>query len=219
MIKLAPSILSADFSNMGEQLKRIEKAGAEYVHIDVMDGHFVPNISVGVPLVKSISKTSDLVFDVHLMISDPGKYADVFIDSGADIVNWHLETETNHKELIKSIKSRGKKAGLTIKPMTEATAVFEYLPLLDLVLIMTVEPGFGGQKMIGSCLKKIREIRDFADSKNLCMDVEADGGIDLDNVADVMKSGANVIVAGSAVFNEKGIENNVFAFKEIFKNK
>ena len=217
MIKLAPSVLSADFANIGLELEKIEKAGAEYVHIDVMDGHFVPNISVGIPFVKSIRKASNLVFDVHLMISEPGRYADGFIDSGADIVNIHSEANGNITEILRHIRARGKKAGLTIKPRTPAEAVFPFLPLLDLILIMTVEPGFGGQKMIPECLEKVEKIRAWADKLKLSPDIEVDGGIDLNNAADVVKRGANVIVAGSAVFNNKGVEKNVTAFKKIFE--
>lgn len=197
---LSPSILSADFWRLGEQIKEVEAAGVPWVHIDVMDGLFVPSISYGMPVIASIRKGTDLFFDVHLMIDKPERYIEDFAKSGADLINFHLEATSRAEETIAKIRSTGKKAGITIKPGTPAGAVEPYLKLVDMVLVMTVEPGFGGQKLIPECIGKVTEIRRMIAEKGLDVDVEVDGGINLDNVETAIAAGANVIVAGSAVF-------------------
>lgn len=197
---LSPSILSADFWRLGEQIKEVEAAGVPWVHIDVMDGLFVPSISYGMPVIASIRKGTDLFFDVHLMIDKPERYIEDFAKSGADLINFHLEATSRAEETIAKIRSTGKKAGITIKPGTPAQAVEPYLKLVDMVLVMTVEPGFGGQKLIPECIGKVTEIRRMIAEKGLDVAVEVDGGINLDNVETAIAAGANVIVAGSAVF-------------------
>lgn len=204
---LSPSILSADFCKLGEQIKEVELAGARYLHIDVMDGIFVPSISYGMPVIKSIRKCSDIFFDVHLMIDRPERYLKEFAESGADLINFHLEATADVKGTIARIRRLGKKVGITIKPATPAQAVEPYLELTDLVLVMTVEPGFGGQKLIPECLDKVREIHKMITDKGLFVDVEVDGGINAENVELALEAGANVIVAGSAVFRNDITEN------------
>lgn len=204
MFKVSPSVLAADFAKLGDELKKIEKAGAVYAHLDVMDGIFVPNLSFGAPMISSIRKAnSNLIFDVHLMITEPQRYVDDFIKAGADILTIHYESCENPLEVIKYIKSKECKAGLSIKPATPAEAVFDMLPELDMLLVMTVEPGFGGQKMMPEMLEKVRKIRKYANEKGINIDIEVDGGLTADNVGMATAAGANVIVAGSAVYNAK----------------
>lgn len=205
---LSPSILSADFCKLGEQIKKVEEAGAQYLHIDVMDGLFVPSISYGMPVIASVRKCTEMFFDVHLMIEKPERYVKQFADSGADLINFHIEATEDVVGTIEKIRALGKKVGITIKPATPAAAVEPYLELVDMVLVMTVEPGFGGQKLIYECLDKVTEIRQMVKNKGLSTDIEVDGGIDADNVHLALEAGANVIVAGSAVF-KNDIEENV----------
>ena len=204
---LSPSILAADFSRLGEQIKEVERAGAKYLHIDVMDGVFVPDISFGMPVILSIRKCTDIVFDVHLMIDRPERYIKEFADCGANLINFHLEATDNVTGTIQKIRFLGKKVGITISPETPARAVEPYLKLVDMVLVMTVKPGFGGQALIPECLDKVREIRVMVMEKGLRTDIEVDGGIRVDNVELALEAGANVIVAGSAIFQNKIAEN------------
>lgn len=204
---LSPSILAADFSRLGEQIKEVERAGAKYLHIDVMDGVFVPDISFGMPVILSIRKCTDIVFDVHLMIDKPERYIKEFADCGANLINFHLEATENVTGTIQKIRFLGKKVGITISPETPARAVEPYLKLVDMVLVMTVKPGFGGQALIPECLDKVREVRAMVREAGLRTDIEVDGGIRVDNVELALEAGANVIVAGSAVFRNNISEN------------
>lgn len=216
---LSPSILAADFWRLGEQIKEIQEAGAGYLHIDVMDGVFVPSISFGMPVISSLRKMTDIFFDVHIMITEPERYAAEFVKCGADMVTFHLEATQKVEETIESIRSAGAKVGISIKPGTPAEAVEPYLEQVDMVLVMTVEPGFGGQKYIEGCTEKVRQVRHMITQKGLEVDVQVDGGITADNVQTVLEAGANVIVAGSAVF-KNSITENVKAFQREFeKNK
>ena len=202
MIKFSPSILSADFTRLGEELQNRAEVGIAYIHVDVMDGHFVPNLSMGVPVVKSLRRLSDLVLDVHLMIDTPIKYVDTFCKAGADILTIHVEADTpeNIRKTLEMIRERGVRPGLSIKPGTPAEAILPYLDLLDLVLVMTVEPGFGGQSFMEDMMPKLRTIRAWIDEKRPGCDLEVDGGVNVKTAGICTANGADVLVAGSAYF-------------------
>ena len=214
MIKLAPSILSADFSRLLEDVKKVEEAGCEYLHIDVMDGHFVPNITLGPNIVKSLRKDVNMVFDAHLMIENPDMYIKDFAEAGCDIIVVHQEACKHLHRTIQNIKSYNIKAGVALNPATPIETIKHILKDVDMVLIMTVNPGFGGQSFIDSMIDKIRELKAIVVEQNLNIDIQVDGGIKPSNVADVVKAGANVIVAGSAIFNSSDIKETVIEFRE-----
>ncbi len=203
MLIISPSILAADFTRLGEEVKKVENAGVPYLHLDVMDGHFVPNMSFGMPLIASLRKQSEAVFDVHLMITDPARYVDDFIQAGADLITIHYESCENPAEVVRYIKSRGIKAAVAIKPATPAEVLFPMLKDLDMALVMTVEPGFGGQKLIPETVEKVRTLRKFANDNGLSVDIQVDGGITAENLPLVTEAGATVVVAGSAIFKSE----------------
>ena len=214
MIKLAPSILSADFARLLEDVKKVENAGCEYLHIDVMDGHFVPNITLGPNVVKSLRKDVDMVFDAHLMIENPDQYIKEFVDAGCDIIVVHQEACRHLHRTIQNIKSYGIKAGVSLNPATPIETIKYVLQDVDMVLLMSVNPGFGGQSYIPVVTEKIKELKALIDEMNLDIDIEVDGGVKPSNIAEVVNAGANVIVAGSAIFNAGNIDEAVKSLRE-----
>ena len=214
MIKLAPSILSADFARLLEDVKKVEKAGCEYLHIDVMDGHFVPNITLGPGIVKSLRKDVNMVFYAHLMIENPDNYIKEFADAGCDIIVVHQEACTHLHRTIQNIKSHGIKAGVALNPATPIETIKYVLQDVDMVLLMSVNPGFGGQSYIPVVTEKIKELKALIDEMNLDIDIEVDGGVKPSNIAEVVNAGANVIVAGSAIFNAGNIDEAVKSLRE-----
>ena len=214
MIKLAPSILSADFARLLEDVKKVEKAGCEYLHIDVMDGHFVPNITLGPGIVKSLRKDVNMVFDAHLMIENPDNYIKEFADAGCDIIVVHQEACTHLHRTIQNIKSHGIKAGVALNPATPIETIKYVLQDVDMVLLMSVNPGFGGQSYIPVVTEKIKELKALIYKMNLDIDIEVDGGVKPSNIAEVVNAGANVIVAGSAIFNAGNIDEAVKSLRE-----
>lgn len=209
MIKIAPSILSADFARLGEEIKSAEEAGADLIHVDVMDGHFVPNITIGPPVVKAVKKIASIPLDVHLMIEEPDKYIKAFAESGADIITVHSEACVHLHRTVQNIKERGVQAAVSLNPATSLSNIEFILPFVDMVLLMSVNPGFGGQQFIQEVLPKIKELRNIVDQKKYVMDIEVDGGINVDNVADVAHAGADIVVMGSAFYNSDNYAETV----------
>jgi len=214
MIKIAPSLLSADFAHLAEEISRVEAAGADMLHIDVMDGHFVPNLTFGPPVVAAIRKVTKLPFDVHLMINHPQALIPAFIDAGADLITIHAEADAHLHRAVQAIKSQGVRAGIALNPASSLSMVEEILPDVDMVLIMTVNPGFGGQKFIGSMLDKIARLRQLIDNRRLDVDIQVDGGINPDTARQVVAAGANILVAGSAVYGSPDVAKAIAALRE-----
>jgi ribulose-phosphate 3-epimerase len=215
MIKLAPSILSADFAHLGEQIDEVARAGADYVHVDVMDGHFVPNITIGAPVVASIRRATALPLDVHLMIEHPERYISQFAQAGADIITVHVEASAHLHATIRLIKDLGAKAGVSLNPPTPLAVIEEFLPHVDLVLIMSVNPGFGGQSFMPETLPKIADMRKLLNNRELHAELEVDGGINADNAPDIVEAGADILVAGNSIFGaQEGISEAIRRLRE-----
>ncbi len=214
-IKISPSILSADFSQLGKEIERLEEAGADMIHVDVMDGHFVPNLTIGPPVIKSLRKYTNLIFDVHLMISPVHKYIKDFADAGANLITIHPEATENLKESLDLIKSLNKKAGVSLNPDSKIELIEEILKDIDLVLVMSVYPGFGGQKFIPEVISKIKKLKEIKDKRNLNFDIEVDGGINFENSKSVIDAGANILVSGTTIFksNDGNIKKNIDTLK------
>jgi ribulose-phosphate 3-epimerase len=214
-IQISPSILSADFSQLGNEIKRLEEGGADLIHVDVMDGHFVPNLTIGPPVIKALKKNCSIKFDVHLMISPVHKYIDAYADAGADIITIHPEATDDLSASIKKIKDLGKKVGVSLNPETKVSIIKDYLEQIDLVLIMSVNPGFGGQKFMPEVLNKIKELKNIQKEKNLDFDIEIDGGINFENSKIAIEAGANILVSGTTIFksNNGDIKKNIDLLK------
>jgi ribulose-phosphate 3-epimerase len=213
-IDIAPSILSADFSRLSEEIEAVERGGATILHVDVMDGHFVPNLTVGLPVVKSISRSTRLPIDAHLMISEPGRYAEQFVEAGAKMVSVHVEADAHLHRTLSSIKAAGAQAGVVLNPATPIESLTESLPFVDYVLVMSVNPGFGGQRFIATSVDKVRRLRRMIEDRKLETRIEIDGGIDKENIATVVAAGAEIIVAGSAIFGSQDPEAAVRGLRE-----
>jgi ribulose-phosphate 3-epimerase len=216
-IQISPSILSADFNQLGNEIKRLKDGGADMIHVDVMDGHFVPNLTIGPPIIKALKKQSSMIFDVHLMISPVHEYIKAYSDAGADIITIHPEATDNLKLSILKIKELNKKVGVSLNPETKVDVILEHLDKIDLVLIMSVNPGFGGQKFMPEVLNKIKELKKIQENKNLDFDIEIDGGINFDNSKIAIEAGANILVSGTTIFksNDGDIKKNI----ELLKSK
>jgi ribulose-phosphate 3-epimerase len=214
-IQISPSILSADFSQLGNEIKRLEEGGADMIHVDVMDGHFVPNLTIGPPVIKALRKQCSIKFDVHLMISPVHKYIEAYADAGADIITIHPEATENLEESISKIKSLNKKVGVSLNPESKLDLITKYLEKIDLVLIMSVNPGFGGQKFMPEVLDKVKQLKEIKSKRNMNFDIEIDGGINFDNCQSAIEAGANILVSGTTVFesNNGDIKKNINLLK------